>query len=217
MVKCHVSLYYLEMTSPLASLKQGVLRPKDANGIYIQPHAEFRRWEEAGVLLKVAHGYYAHIPEASRGAEWHPEIEALALGIGQADYGKNDVALMHLSAARIHGAIPRALAVAVVAVPKRRPALTTTYGRIVFVKRDVDSIKRMRIETELATGWCTSIEQTSLDLANRPELVKGLATIAQDAARSLFFRSSEQKLGDLIKKQRMETAFSRLKKWAKDA
>ena len=75
----------------------------------------------------------------------------------------------------------------------------------------------MRIETELATGWCTSIEQTSLDLANRPDLINGLATIAQDAARSLFFRSSEQKLGDLIKKQRMGTAFSRLKKWAKDA
>ena len=165
----------------------------------------------------MAHGYFAHIPEVSRGGEWRPEIEALALGIGQADYGKNEVALMHLSAARIHGAIPRALAVAVVAVPKRRPALETSCGRIVFVKRDVDSIKRMRIETELATGWCTSIEQTALDLANRPELIEGLATIAEDAARTLFFRSNEQKLGILIEKQRMGTAFIRLKKWAKNA
>lgn len=205
------------MSSPLASLKQGVLRPRDASAIYSRPVQQFRRWEQEGVLLKVAHGYFAHIPEVSRGGEWRPEIEALALGIGQADYGKNEVALMHLSAARIHGAIPRALAVAVVAVPKRRPALETSCGRIVFVKRDVDSIKRMRIETELATGWCTSIEQTALDLANRPELIEGLATIAEDAARTLFFRSNEQKLGILIEKQRMGTAFIRLKKWAKNA
>ena len=93
---------------------------------------------------------------------WRPEIEALALGIGQADYGVNGVALMHPSAARVQGAIPRAIAVAVLAVPKQRPTLETTCSRIVFVKRDVARLKRMRIETELATGWCTSIEQTAL-------------------------------------------------------
>lgn len=205
------------MGSPLSSLRQGVLRPKDAQGIYVQPHPEFRRWEESGVLLKVAHGYYAHIPEAARGGSWRPEIESLALGIGQADYGKNSVALMHLSAARIYGAIPRALAVAVIAVPKRRPTLETSCGRIVFVKREISLIKRMRIDTELATGWCTSIEQTVLDLANRPDLVNGLTTLAQDAARILFTRSKDQKLNELLKSQRLETAFSRLKKWVQDA
>lgn len=217
MAKYHVSLYYLDMTSPLAALRQGVLRPKDAHGIYVQPHAEFRRWEEAGVLLKVAHGYYAHIPEVSRGGSWRPEIESLALGIGQADYGKNGVALMHLSAARIHGAIPRALAVAVIAVPKRRPTLETSCGRIIFVKKDINSIMRMRTETELATGWCTTIEQTALDLANRPDLVIGLATVAEDAARTLFSRSNEEKLNELLKGQRLETALARLKKWVQVA
>lgn len=107
-----------------------------------------------------------------------------------------------LSTARIHGAIPRALAVAVIAVPKRRPVLETSCGRIIFVKRDVNSIKRMRIETELATGWCTTIEQTALDLANRPKLIEGLVTIVEDAARSLFFRSSSEKLNALMEKQR---------------
>lgn len=75
----------------------------------------------------------------------------------------------------------------------------------------------MRIETELATGWCTTIEQTALDLANRPKLIEGLVTIVEDAARSLFFRSSSEKLNALMEKQRMGTAFTRLKKWAKDA
>lgn len=205
------------MASPLASLKRGVLRPRDAAEIYTQPALQFRRWEREGVLLKVAHGYYAHIPESARGNEWRPEIEALALGLGQADYGRNEVALMHLSAARIHGAIPRALAVAVLAVPKQRPTLETTCGRIVFVKRDVGVLKRMRVETELATGWSTNLEQTTMDLARRPDLVKGLSNVARDAACSLFVRSDEDKLSALIQEQRMGAALARLKGWMADA
>lgn len=185
--------------------------------MYSQPARQFNYWEKEGVLLKVAHGYFAHIPETSRGGHWRPEIEALALGIGQADYGKNEVALMHISAARIHGAIPRALAVAVVAVPKRRPSLETTCGRIIFVQRSVGSLKKIRIDTELATGWCTSIEQTALDLAGRPDLVKGLAAVTQEAARTLFDRVSEKKLQVVIREQRMGSALIRLKAWAKDA
>lgn len=205
------------MTSPLASLKQGVLRPKDANGIYVQPHPEFRRWEEAGVLLKVAHGYYAHIPEASRGGHWRPEIEALALGVGQADYGINGAVLMHLSAARIHGAIPRAIAVAVLAVPKQRPTLKTPCGRIIFVKRDVARLKRIKVKTELATGWCTSNEQTAVDLARRPDLVKGMSHVAREAACTLFVLSEKGILDSLVKDQRMGSALNQLAIWMKDA
>lgn len=205
------------MTSPLASLKRGVLRPKDAREIYTRPALQFHRWEKEGVLLKVAHGYYVHIPETSRGTAWRPEIEALALGIGQADYDKSEVALMHISAARTLGALPRALAVAVVAVPKRRPELETNYGRIIFVQRDVKSLKRIRIETELAVGWCASVEQTALDLAARPNLVKGLTEVTQEAARTLYGRVDEKKLRAILKEQRMETALTRLKRWTGNA
>lgn len=205
------------MVSPLARLNSGVMRPRDAALFYTQPAHQFKYWEKEGVLLKVAHGYYAHIPEAKRGRDWRPEIEALALALGQADYGIHGAVLMHISAARIHGAIPRALAVAVVAIPKRRPALKTNYGRIVFVKRNVETIKRVRIETELATGWCANIEQTALDLANRPNLIAGLSTISQDAARNLFFRSRKEKLNALLEEQRMGTAYTRLRKWTKNA
>ena len=205
------------MASPLASLKRGVLRPRDAVDIYAQPHSEFKRWEQAGVLLKVAHGYYVHIPEASRGASWRPEIEALALGIGQADYGVNGVALMHLSAARLQGAIPRAIAVAVLAVPKQRPTLETSCGRIVFVKRDVARLKRIKVKTELATGWCTSNEQTAVDLARRPNLVKGMSHVAQEAASFLFLLSDIEQLDILAKDQRVGPAIDRLASWTKDA
>ena len=92
------------MAVSIASLKRGVIRPRDASGLYAQPRAEFLRLEQIGVLLKAVHGYYALVPEVSRGTGWRPEIEALALGIGQADYGINGAVLMHLSAARVQGA-----------------------------------------------------------------------------------------------------------------
>ena len=116
------------MKTSIATLNKGVLRPRDAKEIYTQPALQFQRLEKTGTLLKLAHGYYLLVPEAMRGKAWRPEMEALALALGQADYGKNAVALMHISAARIHGAIPRALALAVLAVPKQRPALETKIG-----------------------------------------------------------------------------------------
>lgn len=205
------------MTPTLASLRRGVLRPRDAAGIYTQPALQFRRLELEGVLLKVAHGYYAHIPEASRGGQWRPEIEALALGIGQADYGVNGAVLMHLSAARVQGAISRAIAVAVLAVPKQRPTLETSCGRIVFVKRNVARLKRIKVTTELATGWATSNEQTVVDLARRPDLVKGMSHVARDAARALFVLSDKGILDSLAKDQRMGLALNRLAIWMRDA
>lgn len=205
------------MAPTLASLRRGVLRPRDAAGLYTQPALQFRRLEQEGVLLKVAHGYYAHIPEASRGGQWRPEIEALALGVGQADYGVNGAVLMHLSAARVQGAIPRAIAVAVLAVPKQRPTLETTCGRIVFVKRDVARLKRIKVITELATGWSTSNEQTAVDLARRPDLVKGMSHVAREAACALFVLSDKDKLDSLVEDQRMGPALNRLVTWMKDA
>lgn len=205
------------MTPTLASLRRGVVRPRDAAGIYTQPALQFRRLEKGGVLLKVAHGYYSLIPEASRGGQWRPEIETLALGVGQADYGINGAVLMHLSAARLQGAIPRAISVAVLAVPKQRPTLETSCGRIIFVKRDVARLKRIKVETELATGWCTSNEQTAVDLARRPDLVKGMSHIAREAACTLFVLSDKGILDSLVMNQRMGPALHRLVTWMKDA
>jgi hypothetical protein len=107
--------------------------------------------------------------------------------------------------------------VAVLAVPKQRPNLETTCGRIVFVRRDVASIKKVRVETELATGWCTSVEQTVLDLARRPDLVEGLTEVSKEAARTLFGRISEKKLQAVLGEQRMGAAMNRLKSWTKSA
>lgn len=205
------------MVAPLASLKCGVLRPRDAAGIYVQPRAEFLRLEKTGVLLKLAHGYYAVVPEANRGIGWRPDMEALALGIGQADYGKDAVALMHISAARIHGAIPRAIALAVLAVPKQRPTLETKFGRIFFVKRNVAQLKRIRIDTELGSGWATSLEQTTLDLAKRDNLISGFSGVVQEAAVTLLTRIDKEKLRYFAKENHLISSLAKVETWVVNA
>lgn len=205
------------MVAPLASLKRGVLRPRDAAELYVQPRAEFLRLEKTGVLLKVAHGYYVVVPEANRGIGWRPDIEAIALGIGQADYGKDSVALMHISAARIHGAIPRAIALAVLAVPKQRPTLETKFGRIFFVKRNLVRLKRIRIDTELGSGWVTSAEQTTLDLAKRDNLISGFSGVAQEAAVTLLTRIDKKKLRHFAEENHMDSSLKKVENWLANA
>ena len=205
------------MASPLATLRQGILRPQDARGIYKQPARYFFRWEKEGVLLKISHGYYALVPESERGTNWRPSIEAIALGIGQADYGRNEVALMHLSAARIHAAIPRAVAVAVLAVPKQRPWMETKFGRIFFIKRHVENLKRVQTETEFGNGWVTSIEQTVLDITKRLSLVAGMEAVSKDAVSTLIQRADFKKMRVIAEKQRMKSTLIRIENWDIDA
>jgi hypothetical protein len=132
----------------------------------------------------VATGYYAIIPPSAHGQEWTPSLEAVAYGVGAADYGLAHVTLMGLSAARLHGGIPRALATAVVAGPKQRPAvvLLDRPGRITFVRRDVERLEAERMTTDLGTALATTIEQTVPDLARCPELGGAAADRAREWA-----------------------------------
>jgi hypothetical protein len=175
----------------LARGGERVIRPRDAAHIYVQPWSEFTRLANIGALHKVATGYYAIVPLSRIGdRRWKPDLEAVALGIGRADYGTANAVLMGVSAARHHGAVPRPLGVAVVAVPKQRPALTTTVGQVVFVKRDIASLEVERIGTTLGAGWVTTVEQTLIDLAARPSLGDLAEQDVAVAIRSLARRAS---------------------------
>ncbi|WP_390624230.1 type IV toxin-antitoxin system AbiEi family antitoxin [Fodinicola feengrottensis] len=79
---------------------------------------------------------------------------------------------MGISAARVHGALPRALNVAVVAVERHRNTLQLTDRKaaVLFVRRAVARLDVQRHQTELGQGWVTTVEQTLLDLIARPEL-----------------------------------------------
>ncbi len=202
------------LPAPLAGVPFGVLRPIDASAVYAQPRPEFLRLVNRGVLHKIATGYYAVVPPMFYDGPWLPTPEAAAYGIGSADYGPDAVVLMGLSAARLHGAIPRALGVAVVAVPKQRPPvkLTDRPATVVFVMRDTARLDVERVPTDLGSALMTSIEQTLLDLAHRPNL-GGVPDEAQAAIRALSLRADPAVLAELAQAQRLRAALARARVW----
>lgn len=199
----------------LARRSPSVFRPRDLSAIYVHPRGEISRLVRRGVVRRLATGYYTMVPQHRWGdATWFPAPHATALGIGQADYGTADVALMSVSAARVHGAIPRAVASAVVAVPKQRPALTGGGARLVFVRRDISRLDVERTTTELGDGWVTTVEQTMLDLAARPELGGLTRADIEEAIRALTARADWSLLRTLAEQQHRPAALETVRAFA---
>lgn len=191
----------------LARRRNAVLRPRDAADVYAHPRPELARLARRGALRPVARGYYVVVPQrrlADR--RWRPELHATALGIAVADYGVNDTALMGISAARHHGALPRAVAVAVVAIPRQRPALRLDIGQVVFVKRHVEQLDVERFEHDLVVGWVTTVEQTLLDVADRPTLGGLTEDSAREIVRALALRADWDRVAELASRQRKPRA-----------
>ena len=165
--------------------------------------------ERTGALRRIAVGYYVITPRAHIGdTTWRPPLEDLALAVAVADYG-DDAALMGLSAARYHGAVPRAHAMAWIATNVSRRRLDAgTYGRITFVTRKVEALDLVRARSELATGWVTSIEQTALDLMRHPEWAAGPRP-ATEAVTRLIPRCDDDLLDELAAAQRGKAALAR--------
>lgn len=190
----------------IAAADPRVVRPVDLRDVYANPSKELARLTEAGALLHLAHGYYAVVPETYRATRWRPPIEAVGLGIAQADYGRDGAAVMGPSAARLLESLPRALGMSVVATGKQRPTLRTTVGRVRFVTRDLDGLDLQRADTVLATGWVTTPEQTILDLADRPELGGLPAADVAEAIRALAAKANWERIGELAENQRKRPA-----------
>jgi hypothetical protein len=102
-----------------ARLPMRMVRAVTAAQVYAHPRPELARLTDLGLLHRLATGFYVAVPDDRVGTEWMPGLEAAAAGIAVAAYGADDAVVMGVSAARLHGVIPRALATAVVAVPKR--------------------------------------------------------------------------------------------------
>lgn len=184
----------------------GVIRPADLRRAFANPAKEARRLARDGVLLRLSHGYFAIVPEPFRGTKWRPSIEAVGLAIGQVDYDRDGVAGAGITAARLLDAIPRALGECVVAIQKQRPHLNTTAGRVHFVTRNVPRLDLQKAETELASGWITTAEQTVLDLADRPALGNLPPTEIAEAIRRLARHVDWQRLNHLARAQRKRPA-----------
>ncbi|MGH3948494.1 MAG: type IV toxin-antitoxin system AbiEi family antitoxin domain-containing protein [Pseudonocardiaceae bacterium] len=197
----------------LARCPFGVLRPADAVEVYANPAKDLARLADRGSLHKLATGYYAVVPAHSTDRTWFPSLEAATYGIAAADYGQDGAVLMGLSAARLHGAIPRALDVAVIAVPKNRPnlVLADRNAMVRFVLRDTDRLDAERLNTDLGAALVTTAEQTLLDLAHRPDL-GGVSAEAKAAIRALWLRADANRLTDIAGEQRLRSALVRARK-----
>jgi len=190
------------------------VRPQDLAEIYAQPGPEIARLVDRGVLYRVAHGYYIIVPPDYVGRTWLPALEAAAAGIASSIYGAGQTVVMGISAARVLGAVPRALATAVVAVPSQhRPIpLTDRPAQVRFVRRDTAALDAERVETPLGPALVTTPEQTVLDLARRPELGNAEAEV-RPAIETLYRRSDSARLTQLAGDQRLGVALRRAESW----
>lgn len=199
----------------LAAHPLGTFRPAQAKHTYAHPAAEVARLHERGLLHRLADGYYVVVPPTMVERSWMPGLETAAAGIASAIYGPNVIVVMGVSAARLHGAIPRALATATIAVPaQHRPiALSDRDAVVRFVKRNTQSIDAERYDTELGSTLVTTPEQTILDLAHRPQL--GDAEIdVPTAVAALYERSDPDRLQALATEQRRGASLKRARFWS---
>ena len=203
------------LPAELARTALRTIRPQDATEVYAHPRPELARLADRGVLHRVAHGYYVVVPQEYVWRAWLPSLEAAAAGIASAIYGADNVVVMGVSAARLHGAIPRALATAIVAVPYRhRPIdLADRPATLRFVQRDTDGLDAERIDTALGPVLVTTPEQTVLDLSRRP-LLGNAETEVPAAIATLYRRSDSDRLEELAREQRMVASLRRAEIWA---
>ncbi|KAF0960414.1 type IV toxin-antitoxin system AbiEi family antitoxin domain-containing protein [Rhodococcus sp. T7] len=203
--------------APLARRPLRTFRPQDATGVYTHPRPELARLVARGVLHRAAPGYYIVTPPEQAGRPWIPGLEATAAGIATTIYGPDEAIVMGISAARLHHAIPRALATAVVAVPRRHRPITLTDrpATIAFLRRDTTELDAERIDTPLGATLVTTPEQTILDLARWPQLGDVEIEIPT-AIAALHQRSDPTRLAALATEQHgMTAALTRAEAWSR--
>lgn len=199
----------------LAARPLRTFRTGQAGNSYAYPGPEVARLHERGLLHRLANGYYVVVPHDMMGRNWIPDLEAAAAGIAATIYGHDDIVAMGPSAARLHGAIPRALATAIVAVPRqhRTIKLADRPAIVRFVKRNTAELDAERVRTELGPALVTTPEQTILDLAHRPSLGDNEVDIPM-AVKNLYARADLNRLHDLAIQQRRLASLRRAEQWA---
>lgn len=198
-----------------AELAQAPLRTVRARDVtvYAHPRPQLARLEHAGLVHRVARGYFVVVPTERVGAGWKPTLEAAAAGIAAADFGARGFALMGVSAARMHHVLPRAVGAAVVAAPRRRGTvdLTDRDATVRFLVRDLAVMHLEVLETDLGRCLVTTPEQTLLDLAHRPGR-DGLSEEVEAAIRDLAPRCDADLLAQIASQQRLGRALERMRR-----
>jgi len=198
----------------LAKVDQVILRQRDFDGPSVDD--DFKRFEANGTILRIARGSYVLVPEVHRqpNVTWRPTIESVALGLAAAAFGPREVALVGPSAARVHGALPRAISIATVSYPSTRPRdVPTVCGTVRMYRRSIGQMDVVHINTDLARGQVTSIEMTMLDLASKaPKWPIGKSDRAQ-AIRLLAARADWDLAVESAAQYRKKTSLASLKRF----
>lgn len=187
-------------------------RPQDLAEVYSQPSVQLHRLIRDPRVRKAAYGLYYTVPD-DQDPTWTPTLEAVAAGVATALFGERVPVLMHLTAARLLGALPRAIGQAFVAVPRQRAPLDLAdraAARITFVARDVDGLDAVLHPTDLGPALITTPEQTVLDLTKRPQL-GGMPDECRAAIRVLLPRCDPKRLDEIAHAQRMVRTLDRLR------
>ncbi|MCL2653509.1 MAG: hypothetical protein FWD63_06955 [Propionibacteriaceae bacterium] len=187
------------LPTEIAGAPMRTVRPVMLRGLYANPEKELVRMRDRGTLTKIAHGTYIAKPDSiAAGRPWSPPFEEAAMAYATAAYGDRVPTLMGIGAARHWHAIPRAIAVTVIAVPEpHRPVVLDTGGRVVFAMRRAELVEAIPVQCGLGVMRVTTIEQTLIDLIRFPDL-GGMPQEAATAARALRGRADEAKLERLI-------------------
>lgn len=187
------------------------VRAKALKGVYAHPNKGLLDLVRRGAVHKLAYGYYCLVPPEENPQTWMPALEAAAAGVATAIWGEGVPVLMGESAARVHGALPRALGEAVVAVPAKqdRIRMTDREATIRFVIRDVYSLDAIRVETELGRTLATSAAQTALDLARDPQILHKPDLVA--TVKALLARAPADEIVEIAASQgRTQAALTRV-------
>jgi septum formation protein len=187
------------------------IRTRDLAEVYAHPNSEVRALERRGVLHRLTHGFYCAVPAEADPATWRPTLEAAAAGVASAIFGDRVPVLSHLSAARVHSALPRAIGTGYVAVPSaRRPAaLTDREATVRFVLRDVGRLDAILVPTDLGPTLATTPEQTVLDLSKADP--RGVDLDARQAVEALLPRCDGPTLERIATEQRMRATLARVR------
>jgi hypothetical protein len=187
------------------------VRASDLRELYAFPRQEVRALERRGLLHRLAHGIYCAVPPEHDPEVWRPGTEAATAAIATALYGDRIPVLMGLSAARVHHALPRAVALGHVAVPSARRPLTflDRPGEVRFIVRRVDALDAILVSTDLGPALATTAEQTVLDLARADP--GGIDVDGVEAIAALWPLCVDATLERIAEEQRMGATLRRLR------
>jgi len=201
----------MDVLRAVAAAPLRTVRPSELAPYYTNPRAAVQDLERRGRLHRLAYGYYCGVPLDADPATWRPSLEAAAAAVARTPTEVDEPVLMGLTAARVHGALPRALGTAWVAVTAaRRPLrLADRDAEVRFVRRSVATLEVERVVLDLGAVLVTTPEQTLLDLARPatadPEHVA--------VARALSPLADQADLADLAARTRAGAALDRVRRW----